>query len=410
MFDLMVLPDDGLVDAIVAWDRDVSWAQAGQLAAIAELARRRPAEPGQPSDGSGVSEFAVDEVAAALRLSRPAAGARLHVAVEVARRLPATGAALRRGEVDFAKARAVVEAVMPLDDATAAAVEARVLPRAGGQTVGQLRASLARAVLAADPAAAEVRHAGAVTDRRVALTPLTDGMAELWALLPADAATAIYSALDTEARRGPADDRGMDARRADALTHLITGTATATGTVAGGRRPGTGPLVHVTVAASTLLGLDNEPGDLAGYGAGADRCCSPAGPGGCAPGVGRRHWHGPVRWARATGLDVRCVRWRARDDGGPWPAVAGYRGGQRVGGIWLRPWAAPLRWLLSQTTFGLPGQSVWLLMSNAQPGLTYGATEPVLPSKTLPQPYPGYTVRALYPLAYAAVPVLPAIT
>ena len=30
-----------------------------------------------------ISEYAVDEVAAALRLSRPAAGARLHLAVEL---------------------------------------------------------------------------------------------------------------------------------------------------------------------------------------------------------------------------------------------------------------------------------------------------------------------------------------
>ncbi|HVQ92965.1 MAG TPA: DUF222 domain-containing protein [Mycobacteriales bacterium] len=225
MFDPISLPDDALVDAIVAWDRVVSWAQAGQLAAIAELVRRRPAGPGEPGDGSGVSEFAVDEVAAALRLSRPAAGARLRVAVELTGRLPATAAALRRGEIDFPKARAVVDAVTPLDDLAAASVEARVLPRAGRQTVGQLRASLARAVLSADPAAAEDRHARAVTDRKVTLTPLSDGMAELWALLPADAAAAVYSAIDIQARRSPADARSMDARRADALADLITATA-----------------------------------------------------------------------------------------------------------------------------------------------------------------------------------------
>jgi hypothetical protein len=39
MFDPVGLSDDALVDAIVAWDRIVSWAQAGQLTAIAELAR-----------------------------------------------------------------------------------------------------------------------------------------------------------------------------------------------------------------------------------------------------------------------------------------------------------------------------------------------------------------------------------
>ena len=199
VFGPIGLSDEALIDAMVAWDRVVSSAQAAQLAVIAELARRRPADPDEPGDGSGVSEFAVDEVAAALRLSRPAAGARLHVAVTLARRLPATAAALREGQIDFPKTRAVVDAVTPLDDAAAAGVEARVLPRAGGQTVGQLRASLARAVLAADPAAAEDRHARAVADRKVTLTPLPDGMAELWALLPADAAAAVYSAIDVRA-------------------------------------------------------------------------------------------------------------------------------------------------------------------------------------------------------------------
>ena len=101
--------DDGeLVELIQAWERLASWAAAGQLAAIAELARRRPRDllerPGGQGDAGHpgvpeVSEFAVDEVAAALRLSRPAAGARLHSAVELTR-LPRTAAALHDGVLD----------------------------------------------------------------------------------------------------------------------------------------------------------------------------------------------------------------------------------------------------------------------------------------------------------------------
>src|SRR5215207_4885571 len=119
--------DDGeLVELIGAWERLACWAVAGQLAAIAELARRRPRDlldrpcgPTGPRGAAGdagqaglpeVSEFAVDEVAAALRLSRPAAGARLHTAVELGR-LSATAAALRAGVLDLPKVRAVVDAV-----------------------------------------------------------------------------------------------------------------------------------------------------------------------------------------------------------------------------------------------------------------------------------------------------------
>ena len=148
--------DDGdLIDVIRSWEQLASWVASKQLEAIAELARRRPRDlldrPGRRVDSGHpglpeVSEFAVDELAAALRLSRVAAGTRLQVAVELVR-LPGTAAALRDGVLDLPKVRAVVEAVTHLDAATTRAVEERVLPGAGRQTVGQLLGSLSKAVL-----------------------------------------------------------------------------------------------------------------------------------------------------------------------------------------------------------------------------------------------------------------------
>ena len=260
------LDDWDLIEAIRGWERLASWVAAGQLAAIAEFARRRPrsfldsgpeghadaGDPGAPE----ISEFAVNEVAAALRLSRPAAGVRLHLAVELTR-LPRTAAALRAGVIDVPRVRAVAEAVTALDDSTARAVEECVLPRAGAQTVGRLRASLSRAVFSVDPAGAEARHARAVAGRQVSIRPLSDGMAGLWALLPADHAAGVCAAVDAVARRGPADDRDMDARRADALVALVTGSCQA---------GATGAEVQVTVPAATALGLSDEPGELAGHG------------------------------------------------------------------------------------------------------------------------------------------------
>jgi hypothetical protein len=289
------LDDAELVEAMRAWERLASWVAAGQLAAVAELARRRPRDyvdngPGHVDRGDPrvpeLSEFVVDEVASALRLTRPTAGLRVQLAVELAGRLTATAAALQTGTIDVSRARVIMEGVTPLDDALATAVEARVLSRAGQQTTGQLRASLSRAVLATDPAAAEVRHRRAVAERLVTVRPLADGMAGLWALLPADGAAALYARLDHLARRAPVGDpRPMDARRADALLSLTladlllsahTGTAAtgtaATGTAAtAGTTMATGPppvraLVHVTVAAATALGLADEPGRLAGHG------------------------------------------------------------------------------------------------------------------------------------------------
>ena len=333
------LDDADLVEAIIAFDRVVSWAAARQARVLAEFARRRPAsdDPGaaRSAVASVASEFAPDEVGLALRLSRVAAGARLEQSVILERTLPEVLAAWEHGELDGVKVRAIVEACRPLSVEHARAVAARVLPRAEEQTVGALRAALARAVIAVDPDGAAARHREARRDRRVVLNPEPEGMASLWALLPAPDAVAAHQHLGTLARAlGAADPRGMDARRADLMADLLTGRRcalthpSATGCVddspltptggthgpsgesptdespasataggwaedrsdAGAAPPdgsaknradagGTGwwagqsgparvrpPTVHVTVPITMLLGLDESPGELRGYG------------------------------------------------------------------------------------------------------------------------------------------------
>jgi len=240
------LAEEALIDAVAAAEKLACWAAAAQLALIGELARRR-ADP----------QFVQDEIAAELRLSRVAAATRLGLAQDL-ERLPAVAAALAAGGLDLPKARAIADAVAMLDEPARAAVAHEAVDRAGGHTVGELRAWLRRAVLAADPAAAEARHAQAVGERRVALTPVGDGMAELWALLPADDAARAYAAVDACARAAaaPADPRTADQRRADAMVDLITGRTTAPANTR----------VHVTVPLATLAGAAEQPGDLAGVG------------------------------------------------------------------------------------------------------------------------------------------------
>jgi hypothetical protein len=165
------LDDDELVGAIRVWQRIGSWASASGLAAVAELARRRPA-PRTPAAAPGqfpaqVSEFASDEVGAALTLTRQAASTDTELAIDLAVRLPGTFGAHHQGLIDRAKARLIAEATRVLSDADARAVEARVLPDAGEQTTGQLRAALARAVIAVDPEAAVRRREEAQRDPRV---------------------------------------------------------------------------------------------------------------------------------------------------------------------------------------------------------------------------------------------------
>ena len=258
-----------LVSFLGATERLTAWAQSRQHDAIRELARRRPAplDPGGPDDrlpAGRVSEFAANEIAAELRLSVGGAQARLALALDLVR-LPGTRLALAGGRLDLTKTRAIAEAVAVLDDSACLAVEARVLPKATEQTVGQLRAALARAVLAADPGAAEVRHDRAVKGRRVELWALPDGMAALYAALPAVDALACHTWLTALAEKAncPGDERTLDQRRADSLADLAHRGLTHDDLP---RRHGRPVQIQVAVAASTLLGADDQPGELRGYG------------------------------------------------------------------------------------------------------------------------------------------------
>jgi hypothetical protein len=252
--DVTVMNDDGVLSEILGCRRQISAIQARDIRALARFAELRSDPTGQLVD-----EFAADELAPLLRISRGAAQAQLDLAIELTRRLPATVCALERGDLDLYKARIVAAHTHPLSDTQAAAVEQLVLPRVSTQTPGQLRVALRRAVLLVDPDGAEARRKARVQERAVLLRPGEDGTAELRAVhLDAADAIAAYQQLDVYARAmGTGDGRSMDQRRSDAMIDLILGRAES--------RPG-GARIHVTVAAGTLLGLDDKPAELSGYG------------------------------------------------------------------------------------------------------------------------------------------------
>ncbi|MGI8721440.1 MAG: hypothetical protein ACR2JG_04350, partial [Geodermatophilaceae bacterium] len=94
------LGDAGLIDRITGLDRQAAWAAAGQLRAIAELAKRRVTDLRSAELG-----VFVDELALALTCTRYAAWARLHTALDLVDRLPDTLAALGDGRICVARAR-----------------------------------------------------------------------------------------------------------------------------------------------------------------------------------------------------------------------------------------------------------------------------------------------------------------
>ena len=228
--DPATLDDAELIDAMVVFERLTAWTSARQARLLAEFARRRPAhdrDAAPDGDAVGVNRYAADEIGLALRLSPGTASIRLEQARRLDADLPDTLDAWEAGRLDATKVRAILDATAPLDPAVAAAVQARVLPRATDQTAGKLRAALGRAVLAVDAQGAARRHERARAGRRVVVNPASDGMASLAALLPAPDALSAYEWLTRLARgMGPDDPRRMDARRADLLVALLTGRLT----------------------------------------------------------------------------------------------------------------------------------------------------------------------------------------
>ncbi|HET6686024.1 MAG TPA: DUF222 domain-containing protein, partial [Jiangellaceae bacterium] len=274
-----------LLDGVAGWEQLISWAQARQCELVAEFARRRPGpyEPDEPEPGRRVSEFAADEIAARLRVSRRAAEMKLSLALALADRLPGTADALRKGQIDVGKAKAIAELTANVAAADArAAVEDHVLRRAGDQTGPELRRSLLRAVARVDPMASVKRHQRAEADRFLRVQPCCDGMAELTGWLSAEDAMIVFGAVDSLARSADADDsRSIDARRVDALVDLCrptdgpsaVGFGDASPAAEGNRaslpvrrRDRGGPDIRVVVRVGTLLGLDDQPAELVGYG------------------------------------------------------------------------------------------------------------------------------------------------
>ncbi|HEY2518470.1 MAG TPA: DUF222 domain-containing protein, partial [Streptosporangiaceae bacterium] len=285
---LAELDDDELIGVLRAWHQLESWCASGLLTAVAELARRRPAD-GTPAAAPGtfpaqLSEFISDEIAAALTLTSRTAGACQDLALDLATRLPGTAKALQEGILDRAKARLIAESTRVLTDEQARATEAQILPRAGQQTTGQLRAAVTRAVLATDPEAAARRREEAQKDPRVRRWQEDAGTAALagYGLPPADVLAADQRLTDQAlALRRAGLPGSLEELRARAYLDVLLGQDSTPSQPtphgpAAAPSPAATPSPHapsslaarvtLTVPLVTHLGLGNQPGHVAGYG------------------------------------------------------------------------------------------------------------------------------------------------
>jgi hypothetical protein len=265
-----------LLELLSGWERQAAWIAARQTQLIAMFAqqtraeyaasRRDAEERGRPVVFSeqDVENDIEAEVGVALRLSSRAAGARVTTAQALCGRLSATHDALAAGQISYWHAAAIEQETRHLTDQAAQAVEAKVLARAGDNTVAGLRRRLRRAAAIVTPNSDADRAREAKAAREVTFTPQQDGMASLTAFGPAPDLQAVFDVLDILAGRTPASDaRPMAARRFDALVDAVLGRAESAHCP---DAPRTQARVHVTMDLPTLLGLRNNPAELHGYG------------------------------------------------------------------------------------------------------------------------------------------------
>ncbi len=296
------LGESELIGVLCAWQRLVCWAQAGQVGLLKTLVERRK-EQSVELRRPTLAEHVDAEVAAALSLTGHAASRLLSASIGLAQ-LPCVLAALEAGRIDWAKATLFIDALTGLPDSDANDIADAVLSSADGRTTGQLRAALARAVLAYDPDAAERKQQAARKDASVQSWSESSGNACLAGreLAPADAieASARLAALARWLRRNGAVG-STDQLRAAAFVALLTDRSLSTLL----------PAVNDQTPASADAEPNAAAGDVSGEFASAGGAC-----GGGAD-VGAGDWGaadgGAGDWGAADG---RGCEGRA-DDGAP---------------------------------------------------------------------------------------------
>ncbi|PFG41260.1 uncharacterized protein DUF222 [Georgenia soli] len=258
--------DAAVVEMVAGWERVAAWAAAQQARALSELAARRR----RPRNGVFTSRGAVVEVEARLGTTLHAAERKVALAAAL-EELPVVADALAAGRVDVRKADVLCFEEPGLTADERRGVLADLVPEAEWLTVPQLRERMRRAAQRAGVAAARRRHVREHAGRRVVVEAAGESMSWVSAYLRADHAEAVRAVVDAlaDGSKAPGETRTLDQRRADAFADVFT-TMLERGTGPAGsplpRRHGQRAHVQVTVASGTLLGLDEEPAVLGGYG------------------------------------------------------------------------------------------------------------------------------------------------
>ncbi len=236
--------------------------QAELYASMVAVADAEQDELSGHLESDEISDLASSEIRAALTLTRRAADTHLGWATQLVEDYPLLLEALRQGLIDLPKAKVIITGTCHLEPEPRNRVAEVALERAPHQTTGQLDARIRRLVIQVDPDMAKTRYQEAVKERRVISEANPDGTANLHGLnLPAHRTGAVMRHINRLARAAKSadDPRTMDQIRADVLFDLLAGKHNNQNR----RSRGT---VDIQVDLTTLAGLTENPGELAGYG------------------------------------------------------------------------------------------------------------------------------------------------
>jgi hypothetical protein len=268
------LSSSGRIDYLSALDRQESWICALKQEALVAIA-------GESADEDGgifgcVDDEEREDVATALRLSPTTAQSRIDVARVLVGHLPNTISALSTGEISVAHATVIARETATaikngLSPESVFRVEQTALAHAEFHTPGQVASKVKTTIAKLAPEDFEELVDRARDSRRVTFYPEADGMATVIAILPAEDAQTVMKSIEAYILKQDAQDAAewsvlsADMKRADALTAIASQALAAMATdVQPHRRPIT---ISVAIDLPTLMGLAENPGQLAGYGA-----------------------------------------------------------------------------------------------------------------------------------------------
>jgi hypothetical protein len=216
---------------------------------------------GADLDWGDVHDVAAAEIGAALCWTRRASERQLGLASSLVSEYRPVWEMLRAGLIDLPRARVIVEHTLHLEDEVRDQVVNVALEKAARQTTGLLAARIRRLAMWVAPDKAKKRYEQGLEERRLVSDANSDGTANLCGYqLPAEKSQAAARRINRAAHRLKAsgDPRSLDQIRADIYLDLLNGRGLATGADRG--------IVDIQVDLTTLLELDDKPGEIHGWG------------------------------------------------------------------------------------------------------------------------------------------------